>query len=26
VLNKLMEENVIEESIYAEDYYVIKTV
>jgi hypothetical protein len=26
VLNKLMEENVIEESIYAKDYYVIKTV
>jgi hypothetical protein len=26
VLNKLMEENVIEESNYAKDYYVIKTV
>ena len=25
VLNKLMEENVIEESNYAKDYYVIKT-
>ena len=25
-LNKLIEENVIEESIYAKDYYVIKTV
>jgi hypothetical protein len=26
VLNKLLDENVIEESIYAKDYYVIKTV
>jgi hypothetical protein len=26
VLNKLLEENVIEESNYAKDYYVIKTV
>ena len=26
VLNKLMEENVIQESTYAKDYYVIKTV
>ena len=26
VLNKLIEENVIEESTYAKDYYVIKTV
>jgi len=25
-LNKLLDENVIEESIYAKDYYVIKTV
>jgi hypothetical protein len=25
VVNKLMEENVIEESNYAKDYYVIKT-
>ena len=26
VLNKLLDENVIEESIYAKEYYVIKTV
>jgi hypothetical protein len=26
ILNKLIEENVIEESSYAKDYYVIKTV
>ena len=26
VLNKFLDENVIEESIYAKDYYVIKTV
>jgi len=26
VLNKLLEENVIQESTYAKDYYVIKTV
>ena len=26
VLNKLLDENVIEESIYAKDYYVIKPV
>ena len=26
VLNKFLDENLIEESIYAKDYYVIKTV
>jgi len=26
ILNKLLDENVIEESIYAKNYYVIKTV
>ena len=26
ILNKLLEENVIQESTYAKDYYVIKTV
>ena len=26
VLNKFLDENVIEESVYAKDYYVIKTV